>query len=90
SAFALPAPFTFGNASRAVTTGPGLINLDMSLLKNFAIRERFNFQFRAEAFNLPNRTNFDDPGLALGAPNFGVITAARAARTVQLGLRLNF
>jgi hypothetical protein len=90
SAFALPAPFTFGNASRAVATGPGIINVDMSLIKNFQIKEDWVLQVRAESFNVANRANFDDPGIALGAPNFGVITAARGARTNQLGLKLTF
>ncbi len=90
SAFALPAPFTFGNSARAATTGPGLVNLDMSLIKNFAFTERINLQFRLESFNVANRANFEEPGSALGAPNFGVITAAKAARTNQLGLKLAF
>jgi hypothetical protein len=90
SAFALPAPFTFGNSPRAATTGPGLINMDMSLIKNFAISERLNFQFRFESFNVANRANFEEPGTALGAPNFGVITVAKSARTNQVGLKLSF
>ena len=90
TAVAAPAQFTFGNASRALFTGPGLVNLDMSLLKNFKWSERYNLQFRMESFNLPNRTNFDDPNTSLGSPGFGVIGAARGARSVQLGLKLDF
>ena len=90
SAFALPAPFTFGNSARAATTGPGIINFDLSLIKNFSFSERFNLQFRLESFNIANRANFEEPGTALGAPNFGVITSAKSARTNQLGLKLTF
>jgi len=54
------------------------------------VTERWNMQFRAESFNVANRANFEDPGTALGAPGFGVIGAARPARSVQLGLRLSF
>jgi hypothetical protein len=90
SAFALPAPFTFGTASRAVTTGPGIVNLDLSLLKNFAWGERYNVQFRFESFNIANRANFEEPGIALGAPTFGVISVAKSARSIQLGLKLTF
>ncbi|MBL8216766.1 MAG: TonB-dependent receptor [Bryobacterales bacterium] len=90
TAVAAPAQFTFGNAGRALFTGPGLFNLDMSLLKNFAITERWNVQFRAESFNVVNRANFEDPNTVLGSPVFGVIGAARPARSVQLGLRLSF
>jgi hypothetical protein len=90
SAFTLPAPFTFGNSARAATTGPGIVNLDLSLIKNFAFTEKINFQFRFESFNIANTTNFEEPGAALGSPNFGVINASKAARTNQLGLKLNF
>ena len=85
-----PPQFTFGNASRSVFTGPGLMNLDLSLLKNFVWRERFNLQCRVEAFDSFNRPNFDDPNTSLGSPAFGVIGTARTARSVQLGLRLTF
>ncbi|MDX1980360.1 MAG: TonB-dependent receptor [Bryobacteraceae bacterium] len=90
SAFAAPAPFTFGTGPRTMLTGPGLANIDISLIKNFAIGERFGFQFRAEAFNAFNRANFEDPGRALGSPQFGVIGATRDPRSVQLGLKLTF
>ncbi len=90
SAFALPAPFTYGNSARAATTGPGIVNFDLSLIKNFAFTERLNLQFRFESFNFANRANFEEPGTSLGAPNFGVITASKPARTNQLGLKLSF
>jgi Carboxypeptidase regulatory-like domain/TonB dependent receptor len=53
-----------GNGGRNSITGPGLINLDMSLIKNNPIRrisEQFNVQFRFEAFNILNHTNFNPP-----------------------------
>lgn len=90
TAVAAPAQFTFGNASRAILTSPGLANVNFSLLKNFKFGEDWNLQFRAEAFNALNRVNFDDPGRALGAPTFGVLTAANSARNLQLGLKLTF
>jgi len=90
TAVAAPPQFTFGNAGRTVLTGPGLAKIDLSLLKNFALSERFNLQLRAEAFNALNHANFEDPGNAMGGPNFGVISAAKDARSVQLGLKLNF
>mgnify|MGYP001306442860 CR=1 FL=1 len=85
-----PPQFTFGNASRSLLTGPGLVSLNTSLLKNFRFAETWNLQFRMEAFNAINRANFEEPGGALGSPNFGVITAAQAARSLQLGLKLTF
>jgi hypothetical protein len=90
SAFAAPTPFTFGNSPRTLLTGPGLANVDLSLIKNVAIRERFSLQVRAEAFNSFNRVNFEDPGRTLGSPQFGVISAAGASRSIQLGLKLTF
>jgi hypothetical protein len=53
-----------GNAGRNIIPGPGLANLDFSIFKNNPIRrvsENFNVQFRAEIFNILNRTNFADP-----------------------------
>jgi hypothetical protein len=53
-----------GNAGRNSITGPGLVNLDLSLYKNFAlgsISESASVQFRAEFFNVLNRANFGAP-----------------------------
>lgn len=90
NAVVAPPQFTFGNANRSILTGPGLASLNLSLLKNFRFLESWNLQFRLEAFNALNRANFEEPGSALGSPNFGVITAAQAARSMQLGLKLTF
>ncbi|MEZ5399342.1 MAG: carboxypeptidase regulatory-like domain-containing protein [Bryobacteraceae bacterium] len=90
TAVAAPPQFTFGNASRALLTGPGLANANLSLLKNFKFGETWNLQFRLESFNALNRVNFEEPGSALGSPNFGVLTSAQAARSMQLGLKLTF
>ncbi len=90
TAVAPPPQFTFGNAGRALLTGPGIANLDLSLLKNHRIAERWNLQVRLEAFNTLNRVNLEDPGRALGSANFGVIGDSRPARNLQLGLKLTF
>ncbi|HKV37554.1 MAG TPA: TonB-dependent receptor [Pyrinomonadaceae bacterium] len=90
SAFAFPAPGTFGNAGRNILNGPGYQNVNVSLLKNTALTERFNLQFRAEAFNLFNHPNFNLPDNFLGSPTFGRITSARDPRHLQFGLKLLF
>lgn len=92
AAFTQPAPFTFGNVSRTLpdVRGPALINFDLSLLKNIAITERVKAQLRGEAFNAFNNTNFGLPGTTFGAPGFGQITSAGAARIIQVALKLNF
>ena len=56
--FTTPARFTPGNAARTVIQGPGLVNLDLAMMKNFLIRERFKLQFRWEAFNATNTPKF--------------------------------
>ena len=92
SAFSLPAPYTFGNVSRTLpdVRAPGQVNFDFSLLKNTKITERTALQFRAEAFNALNNTNFGVPGQSIGSPTAGVISTAGAARIVQLGLKFLF
>jgi hypothetical protein len=90
TAVATPPQFQFGNAGRTVLTGPGLININMSLLKNHRIGERFNIQMRVESFNLMNHPNFLDPATSLGSADFGVINSAMDARVMQLGLKLTF
>lgn len=52
----------FGNAGLNILRGPGLVNLDLGLFRNFALSERFTLQFRAEAFNSTNTPHFNNPG----------------------------
>jgi hypothetical protein len=99
-AFANPADFEVGNAPRTLpnTRGPGMVNIDASLFKNFQIAEGKMLEFRAEAFNFINHVNFNNPGTTF-SPNrqgvntnasFGVITSSMKARSIQLGLRFTF
>jgi hypothetical protein len=60
-AFLAPAYGTVGNLGRDTLVGPGLANVDLSLLKSTQITERIRTQFRAEFFNVLNRTNFATP-----------------------------
>jgi hypothetical protein len=90
AAFVNPANFTFGNAPRSVLRGPGLATLDATVEKTIALGAGMKFDLRAEAYNVLNRANFNIPGFTLGAADFGVISSARPARTIQLGARLSF
>ena len=93
SAFAAPADFTFGNAGKTVGYGPGAINMDISLLRDFRIGERHRLQFRGESLNFLNRPNFANPVIARGNAAFGRITGLQPGnqnRIVQLGLRYSF
>jgi hypothetical protein len=95
-AFLLPIAGTFGNVSRGSMIGPGLTSLDTSLFKKFPISERWNLQFRAEAFNVLNRANFGEPNRIVFSgsninPSAGVITStATTSRQIQFALKLGF
>jgi len=73
SAFATPAPYTFGNAGRNILTGPGLASCDFSVIRSFQLKESKLLEFRAEIFNLFNRANFDVPQADVASPSFGKI-----------------
>lgn len=90
AAFAFPPPGTFGNAGRNILDGPGFQSVNASLMKNTALTERVNLQFRAEVFNLFNHPNFNLPDNFLGSPTFGRISSARDPRHIQFGLKLLF
>jgi len=89
-AFRAPAQFRFGAAGRSILTGPATANIDTSLIKTFPIREPLRFEVRAEFFNVLNHANFNLPAHSLGAPGFGVINGAKAGRSGQFALRLEF
>ena len=80
----------FGNAGRNIARGPGFVNLDASLLKDFRVSESARFQFRAEVFNLANHANFGLPISDLASPNFGRILTASQARLMQFALKFIF
>jgi hypothetical protein len=58
TAFAAPRGLTFGTSPRNVARNPRQTNFDMALYKHFAIRESMSFEFRAEAFNIFNHTEW--------------------------------
>jgi hypothetical protein len=93
AAFATPALYTFGTAGTNEVRGPGFTQMDFALAKNFPIGEKFRLQFRAEAFNIFNNVNFNNPatkGIAQLTSSFGVITTAQPSRQMQFGARLMF
>jgi hypothetical protein len=87
----------FGNLGRNVIEGPGFSNLDIALTKNTKITERFTLQFRADAFDSLNQTNFGNPVTTVPSATLGVITATRYAagdfgtsRQLQMSMKLLF
>ncbi|MBV9036774.1 MAG: TonB-dependent receptor [Acidobacteriaceae bacterium] len=92
AAFASAASYTYGNLARTIPyRGPGMKNWDISLFKNFAITERFNAEFRAEALNAFNSPQFPNPNTKFGSSSFGTITnQVNFSRLLQLGVRFAF
>jgi len=92
----------YGNLGRDTYTGPGLATWDFSVLKDTRLTERTSLEFRAEIFNLLNRTNFNTPNLIVDvlqaapnatfpeqSPTAGQITStSTTSRQVQFGLKL--
>ena len=96
NAFVLPGVGTWGNLGRGILRGPGLANLDISIVKNTAVSEKVTAQFRTEFFNALNHTNLGTPnpivfsGSAIN-PSAGLITStATTARQIQFALKLIF
>src|SRR5262245_28394893 len=84
SAFAQPAAFTFGTSGRGVIRGDGVVNFDLSLLKNIFFAEQKGLQVRLEMFNAFNHPDFGLPGATLCGPGFGVVSSARVGRNIQV------
>jgi hypothetical protein len=98
AAFTTAAQYTYGNVGRTTTLrGPGMASTDMSLFKTWGY-ERYQAQFRAEAFNVTNTPYFYAPGAdssnsgnAVGASTFGQIALqANFPRVLQIGIRVMF
>ncbi|HXW13557.1 MAG TPA: carboxypeptidase regulatory-like domain-containing protein, partial [Terriglobia bacterium] len=98
NAFALP-PTTagrFGDCGVGILQGPGMIDVDAGLAKQFSFREHYRLRFEATFTNVLNHTNFAPPALNIDNPStFGVLDAALLQgqggnRTGQLALRLDF
>jgi hypothetical protein len=82
--------FRYGNSGRNILDGPGTLALNLSLSKEFRIRERARAQFRWETFNFTNHTDLSLPNDTLDKANAGTITKNKPARVMQLGLRVQF
>ncbi|AEU36898.1 TonB-dependent receptor [Granulicella mallensis] len=92
----------FGNVSRDSNRAPGEIDFDASVAKDFPIYRRLKFQFRIDAFNVINHTNFTAPSGSLTvtevgttatfatSSGFGKITGTQPNRTMQASTRFFF
>jgi hypothetical protein len=100
TAFAAPDTPRYGNVARGVLYAPGTVNFDLSLAKNFAVTERFRVQFRVDAFNVFNKTQFGFPAASInvdpvtlrGTPTTftGITTTIADNRDLQLAIKLFF
>ncbi len=89
--FSRPNEIRFGNAGRNILFGPGRVNFDLSLFKEFPIRERVRIELRGEAFNIWNTPQFALPNATIGASNVATISSTVGnPRQLQVGARLVF
>ncbi len=90
AAFVQPALGTYGTMGARNIRGPGSINIDMGVTRTFRVREKQSIQFRAEAFDMPNHVNPNNPNVTFTDPNFGKILSAADGRTMQMALKYVF
>ena len=95
--FSAPCLGCVGNLGRNTFLGPGYWAIDTSIFKTFHVSDRFQMQFRAEAFNVLNHTNFHLGGTIgpangnnLNNPQFGQAGGTSNPRNLQFGLKLSF
>jgi hypothetical protein len=94
TAFADPAPFTVGNLARSAPFGllaPHNASVDLSVRREFHLRERVRLAFQADAFNVNNAVHFAAPGTNIDSATFGTVTTmANQPRKLQFSARLSF
>jgi Carboxypeptidase regulatory-like domain/TonB dependent receptor/TonB-dependent Receptor Plug Domain len=93
SVFQIPADYTLGNAPRTLgrVRSPWQFTSDLSVGKQFPIREQMNLEFRVEARNAFNHPVFAAPNTTVDDPSFGTINdLSIGPRELQLGLKFNF
>jgi hypothetical protein len=90
SAFAVPAPGTFGNVGRYSIEGLGSWAFDTALSRIFEIREGQRLEFRAEAYNVTNSFRPSNPNTAVNNSQFGVIRGSQEPRVMQFALKYVF
>jgi hypothetical protein len=93
SVFQRPASYTLGNARRTLGSvrSPWSFTTNLSVGKQFPIREQMNFEFRVEAHNAFNHPVFGTPDTSVGDDTFGTISYTSVGpREIQLGFKFNF
>jgi trimeric autotransporter adhesin len=91
-AFQLPAPGTFGNASRGTIVGPAQFNVNMALERrmHFGPDGKYTLQLRWETQNLTNSPNFSNVITVVDAVDAGLLTGPKSMRSMDLLMRVHF
>jgi hypothetical protein len=94
AAFVDPAAYTVGDIARSAPLGlfaPHNADVDITVRREFVMRERIRLAFQADAFNVNNAVHFAAPGLGIDSATFGIFTAmANSPRKLQFSARLSF
>ena len=97
SAFRAVTERRFGTAGFNSMRGPGFVNFDMSVFRQFALGSTRTLQFRLEIFNLTNTPHFANPEGSVTASDFGIIDSTANSgregideRLFRVGVRLGF
>lgn len=85
SEFAPAGPTGFGTIGRNSIYDPHFFDIDLALMKDVKITEHVTFSFGAQAYNVLNHVNFDEPVNDIANPNFGLSIAAVGPPTSLLG-----
>jgi hypothetical protein len=89
-AFAAPPPDRRGNTGPGIVQGPGLELVDLSIRKQFRIREGKTLRFQGDMFNAFNHANLRGLTTNVSSRDFGALTSSGPGRDIQLGLKFNF
>jgi hypothetical protein len=82
---------SIGTAPRTICCGPGISEMDFSVIKLIPVNERTHFEFRGEIFNVFNHTQFYNPdGNSTDGTQFGQVTEVKDPRLVQFALKFYF
>lgn len=86
----IPSAGKTGTLGRNTEFGDSFLESNLSVSKDFTLKENLKLQLRAEVFNLFNTTNFGTVETLLTSPSFGRVTSAFDARRTQLAVRVTF